>query len=703
MKQLYSFVFLSIISLSLQAQQTPAVDFTHLGAQLKVVPSEKKVSGKVAFKFNVLASTDSIFIDAQDMQIQDLTLNNKEIKFLNDGRRLWLISDFKKSEDNLLEFSYYSNPSQTMYFFGLDAPVGSEYSPQVWTQGQGKNTSHWLPSFDDATEKLEFDLSFSFPDAMEVISNGKLVERTDTGDGYARWQYDMEHPMSSYLVAVAAGEYYQKEISSSSGIPISLYFYPGDEEKVEPTYRYTKKIFDYLEKEIGFSYPWQNYKQIPVRDFLYSGMENTTATIFSDIYVVDSIGFHDRNYVMVNAHELAHQWFGNTVTASSGEHHWLQEGFATYYALLAEREVFGEEYYYWRLYSIAEQLKARSDKGKGESIMNPKAGSVTFYQKGAWALHILREQVGEEAFRKGIVNYLEKYQFSDAAIPQFIEEMEAVSGKELSGFVENWLQQSAFQAAEALESLQKSEFINSYLSIAALKSMPLEEKKELLNMALDFPVNDYIGQEVVHQLALEESQKVIGLYRKAFETNNLLVRQAIALSVDKILQELKSRYESLLKDESYVTREAAFYNLWTNFPQDRSKYLEQLKGQEGLSDKNLRTLWLALNLATPNYQKDNKAAVYQELSGYTASQFPYLTRQNAFNYLFQLNSFSDQNLKDLLQGSQHPVSSFRSFSREMIGQLLKDPSYAGKFQSLLEELPERQKQYLENRLSDSKE
>ena len=699
MKQLYFFAFFILFSLGIRAQQTTAVDFTHLNAEIKVIPSESRVTGEVAFKFDILEPTDSIFIDAQKMQIGNLKLNKEEIEFVNDGKRLWLISDFSTSEDNLLEFSYSATPGQTMYFFGWDNPADSEYQPQVWTQGQGKNTSHWLPSFDDATEKLEFDLSFAFPDAMEVTSNGKLVERKDTGDGYARWQYDMDHPMSSYLVAVAAGDYYKKEISSTGGIPISLYFYSGDEEKVEPTYRHSKKIFDFLEKEIGFPYPWQNYKQIPVRDFLYSGMENTTATIFSDIFVVDSIGYNDRNYIMVNAHELAHQWFGNTVTATSGEHHWLQEGFATYYALLAEREVFGEEYYYWRLYSIAEQLKAQSDEGKGESIMNPKASSFTFYQKGAWALHILRELVGDEAFRKGVQNYLQKYQFSDATIPQFIEEMEATSGKDLSEFVEDWLQQSAFQATEALESLEKSEFITRYLSIAALKGLPLEEKKELLNKALDFPVNEYLGQEVVHQLALEQPLQVLGLYRKAFESNNLLVRQAIALSLDKIPQELKGRFESLLKDESYITREAALYSLWMNFPQDRSKYLEQLKGQEGLSDKNLRTLWLALNLATPNYQKNDKAAVYEELSGYTASQYPFLTRQNAFKYLFQLNSFSDENLKDLLQGSQHPISRFRSFTRDMIGQLLKDPSYVNRFKSLLEELPESQRKYLETRIS----
>jgi aminopeptidase N len=73
-------------------------------------------------------------------------------------------------------------------------------------------------------------------------------------------------------------------------------------------------------------------------------MENTSATLFASTYIVDS-GFEDRNYINVNAHELAHQWFGNLITAESGKHHWLQEGFATYYALLAERDIYGDDYF----------------------------------------------------------------------------------------------------------------------------------------------------------------------------------------------------------------------------------------------------------------------------------------------------------------------------------------------------------------------
>ena len=164
-----------------------------------------------------------------------------------------------------------------------------------------------------------------------------------------------------------------------------------------------KIIFDFLEKEIGVKYPWEIYRQISVRDFLYAGMENTSATLFSSNFVVDSIGFEDRNYTNVNAHELAHQWFGDLVTAESSKHHWLQEGFATYYALLVEKKIYGDDYFYSKLYEYAQQLQETS-KTDTIPVLNAKASSLSFYQKGAWALHVLHERIGDKVFKKAVQN-----------------------------------------------------------------------------------------------------------------------------------------------------------------------------------------------------------------------------------------------------------------------------------------------------------
>lgn len=109
-------------------------------------------------------------------------------------------------------------------------------------------------------------------------------------------------------------------------------------------------------------------------------MENTTTTLFTTRYVVDDIAFLDRNYTNVDAHELAHHWFGDLITAESSTHHWLQEGFATYYALLAERSIFGDDYFYAKLYDTAQQIKFAS-RTDTIPVLNAKASSLTFMKK----------------------------------------------------------------------------------------------------------------------------------------------------------------------------------------------------------------------------------------------------------------------------------------------------------------------------------
>ncbi len=706
MRHLFFLFFLLIFHPALIAQpidslnQAQTVDFKKVEAELSVFPEKEEVTGKVIYSFEILKESDSIYIDAKDMQFSRVILNGAEVATRNDSQRLWINNAFLPSDANKIELEFVAKPKQAMYFINWNISDDIDASRQVWTQGQGKYTSHWLPSFDDMNEKAEFDLTVNFSAGYEVIASGKLLKSSAISDAVVQWEYDMQQPMSSYLVAIAAGEFEKQDIVSASGIPLQLYYEPKDAEKHEPTYRYSGQIFDFLEEEIGVDYPWQNYKQIPVQDFLYAGMENTGTTIFSDSFLTDSIGFNDRNYVNVNAHELAHQWFGNLVTATEGKHHWLQEGFATYYALLAEREIFGDDYYYWKLYETAERLKELSDSGKGEALLNPKASSLTFYQKGAWALHILREKVGDEAFREGIKNYLEFYKFKNVTTDNFIAEIEKSSNEDLSEFMKDWLTQSAFQGSVALNSLEKSNFIAEYIEIAALRETPLPQKFEELNNVLKFPVNDYIGQEAVYQLAGETSSEAFQMYEEAFESNNLYVRQAVASSLAEIPQILKSQYESLLEDKSYLTRETALYKLWSQFPADRDKYLEATANTEGFSDKNIGLLWRTLNLATPNYEPENQQEVYRELSGFTASYHPYQVRQQAFGYLYQINAFSDQNLKYLMEGTQHHTYNFRNFCRQLLEELLQNEEYRKKYEDLGNALPENQKEFLDKKLVD---
>ncbi|MDP2688260.1 MAG: M1 family metallopeptidase [Aequorivita sp.] len=671
-----------LFSIQLFAQQTDVVDFLTIKASITPNIKEKTVNGGLWVTFKILKDADSIYLDGKNMKIIQHHINY-DFYITSTEDKIWFKRRGMKAGDIFsTQFMFEVAPKQTLYF----------YEDQIWTQGQGKYTSHWLPSIDDVNDKIEFDISLFAPGNKTVIANGKLTDIENDSHGQI-WRFDMKEPMSSYLVAFAIGDFRKKDLISNSGIPIELYYKPSDSLKVEPTYRYSKQIFDFLETEIGVPYPWQNYKQVPVRDFLYAGMENTTATFFSEAFVVDSTGFNDRNYINVNAHELAHQWFGNLVTEKAGEDHWLQEGFATYYALLAERDIFGEDYYYWQLYQTAEQLKAMSDEGKGESLLNPKASSLTFYQKGAWALHILKELIGEDSFKLAVENYLLKYQFYNVNTEDFLEEVRAVTYVEITQWEEDWLYQSAFKAEQAYQSLLKSSFINKYFEVSSLRALPFSDKKLQLKTALTFP-NDFIGQEAVYQLVDEPISETLPLYKNAFESNNLYVRQAVALSLQTIPKELQSEYESLLNDDSYVTLETALYQLWMQFPEKRVEYLNKTKGVDGFQNKNIRQLWLTLSLITEGYENAEKENYLKELKNYTATEYSFEIREKAFEYINELQLWDIETLKNLAEATVHPTWRFAKTSKELLNNVIQNKKYHEQIKILGRQVSEKAAFYL---------
>ena len=715
MKHIFSiliFCFTYIVS----AQQTEVVDFKKATVDVVLRPTLKEVGIDVHYEFEILQDTDSIYLDMRTIDTYKVYQQSFKGTNVYRDKKIILKNKFKKGEKHTVGLATFTHPKKAMYFIDWHEENGRK---QVWTQGQGKYTSSWLPSFDDVNEKVEFDFSITFDKRYEVIANGKLIKKESPNDSLTKWYYDMKQPMSSYLAAIAIGKYKKKVVTSESGVPIELYYYPEDEAKFEPTYRHIKRIFDFLESEIGVPYPWQNYKQVPVKDFLYAGMENTGTTIFSDAFVIDSIGFVDKNYVNVNAHELAHQWFGDLVTAKSGKHHWLQEGFATYYALLAEKEIFGDDYFYWQLFTSAMQLKALNE-GKGEPLLNPKASSLTFYQKGAWALHVLRTKVGEKPFKRAVQRYLNTYKFKSVETNDFIKIVEEESNQNLDAFVQTWLVNPQlpeyFYSYLRLISVDSSTDFSMYEYLGGIQGLPAQVAsfREMNHSNLCVSITNIIklfssdknqGEvseglvvNLVKNIPKKDPKASIDTFKEAFKTNNLKVRQAISQTLTKIPVELKLEYESLLTDASYVTKEAALYNLWINFPADQKKYLDLTKDVQGFNDKSFRILWLTLAIVTKNYSGNNTPYYYQELSNYTRAYNHFEVRKNAFVFINELRSFTDQNIADLVNGARHPNWRFAKFCRDLLDSIIKNPTYAENVKRSMKLLNEKEKAFLVKKL-----
>jgi len=659
------------------AQQTQFVDFKSVKGQLKLDVADKTIAGSVEYQFDVLKPTDTIKIDAKNMEFTKIRINQKEVNFLNTGKELQLIDNFQKGK-NVLTFDYWAKPKQALYFINME---NSEV--QIWTQGQGRYTSNWFPSFDDVNEKLVFDFGITFNKDYQVISNGTLKEKTTNGD-LTQWQYGMEEPMSSYLAMLAIGKYDKKELKAKSKVPLEYYLENKDVNRFESTYRYSKRIFDFLEKEIGVKYPWEIYREIPVRDFLYAGMENTTSTLFATRYVVDSIGFEDRNYTNVDAHELAHHWFGDLITAESSTHHWLQEGFATYYALLAERDIYGEDYFYSKLYDSAQQIKFAS-RTDSVPVLNAKASSLTFYEKGAWALFVLHEAIGDKAFKKVIKSYLKKYAYQTVNTQNFFDEIKKVSDFDLDKFQKTWLESPAFDTPTANALLSKNKAIQTRLEVDKLKKTPLAEKEVFLKKTLESDVYQGVKQAIVDQLANEKYEAKKDLLLAALKTNNVQVRQDVASTLTKIPEDFRLEYETLLDDKSYQTQEIALFWLWKNFPDHRSEYLDKSKNWIGFNDYNLRTMWLSLVLSTPNYS-DNPEALVAELISFSSTKYEATTRQNALEKLISFKIINDQVLTNLVSATTHHMWQFSKFGRDTIRFLLKNSEMRVSFERILPNL-----------------
>lgn len=463
------------------------VDFTHLEAELKFEALRGKVAGKVKHHYKVIrTSLDSLVIDGPGIEILQLTHDDLPVKFYQKEDKIILkfANPLPFNSEHILSIDYEAFPRKGMYFIGWK-DTASTVRKQIWTQGQGIDNRHWLPSFDDVSDKITTDISIVFQDGYEVVSNGKLQSKKSK-KGFTTWRYKMDNPHAPYLIMIAIGDYKYQETKSKSGVPLKFYYYPDWENRFDATYKYGTEIFDFIEKRMGVPYPWHSYSQVPVQDFLYGAMENTTATIFGDFFFVDDNGFLDANYVFVNAHELAHQWFGDYITARSPEAHWIHESFATFFHTSAEKEFFGESFFDALMLKNTDQILKAGEKDN-YPISDSRAGSTRHYQKGAWILHMLKDMIGEEAFYRSLKRFLEENAYQNVSSSDLLYCFYDETGIPLNWFWNQWIYRGGepeLKVFHAEESKVSSELIRVFVQQTHETGMDVGLFKLPLNIEL---------------------------------------------------------------------------------------------------------------------------------------------------------------------------------------------------------------------------
>ncbi len=416
------------------------VDMERMILDVRFKPEQGLVIGQVKYTFTpIRQSIDSLFLDAPEIKISKVMLDQEACSFTSTKEGITL--HFKRSlvwnSKHSITIDYEASPKKGIYFIGWDDPKGKSRK-QIWTQGEGVDNRYWIPSYDDPDDKLITEEIVRMDKKYKVLGNGKLISGIENNDGTKTWHYAMSHPMAFYLVMLGIGEYEIANGKAIDGTPLFMWYYADKKEALEPTYRYTAQIMDFLEKETGVKYPWESYGQIPVQNFLYGAMENTTATIFGDFYYVDKREFLDRNYIGVNAHEMAHQWFGDFITARGPKDIWLQESFATHYSKLALHHLMGEDYYQWDKRNEANTALALGKENKNP-IVYTGAGTGRIYQKGSFVLDMLKYVVGKEDYDRTLTYYLNKHAYGSVETYDLYIAFHDVLGLNLDWFFDEWL------------------------------------------------------------------------------------------------------------------------------------------------------------------------------------------------------------------------------------------------------------------------
>lgn len=501
--QLFSQETISFLTDPEKTPREQKVDMKHLKLEVHFDVKKAKVFGNVEESFVVLREkVDSIFLDAIDIEFNSVEMDGKavEYKIKDKGLEIYFPQSLKWGDQHVLEIDYVATPLKGLYFVGWNDSLDINRK-QIWTQGQGIDNRHWIPMYDEMNDKLISEMIVHFDENYKVLSNGIRKSVKKGGNGTKIWHYEISKPHAPYLIMLGIGDYAIESRKSASGVPIHLYYYPGEEEKVEPTYLHSVEMFDFFEKEFGVPYPWESYSQIPVQEFMYGAMENTTATIFGDFYLVGPREFLDRNYVRVNAHELAHQWFGDMITARTSTHGWLQEGFATHYDMTYQGIAFGDDFYDWTRRNYALSAIAESEKNF-RPIAHSAAGSVRIYPKAALVLQMLKDVVGKEQFNAVIEYYLEKHAYGTVDSEDFVIAFYEKLGLPLDWFFNQWIYRGGEPAYQV--KLQKGK---DFIEFDVKQVHQRNDVVGLFKMPIDFVVHLNDGSKLEKRVWIEDQQQ----------------------------------------------------------------------------------------------------------------------------------------------------------------------------------------------------
>ena len=406
--------------------------------------------------------SDSLILDAKTMLIHQVALDqqgklqNLPYSYKDDLLRIKLPKKYQKDENYTVYIKYTAQPEKVpnngnlsisdtkgLYFINPEGkPEG--YPRQIWTQGEAESSSCWFPTIDKPNQKTTQEIEMTVPDSFVTLSNGLL--KSSQKNGNLRTDYwVMDKPHAPYLFFMGAGEFaVVKDTPWRGKVPVEYYVEKDYAPLAKKLFGNTSEMMTFFSERFGYDYPWAKYAQIIVRDFVTGAMENTTAVSHSESAYQSEEALNDQNYwEYIIAHELAHHWFGDLVTAESWANLTVNESFANYSEYLWLAHKYGKDVADYHLRNNTQQYHQRPDDFKKDLVRFDYTSTddmfdMVSYNKGGAILHMLRHYLGDEAFFQAITDYLKTYAYSNGEAHQLRLSFEKISGKDLSWFFNQW-------------------------------------------------------------------------------------------------------------------------------------------------------------------------------------------------------------------------------------------------------------------------
>jgi aminopeptidase N len=417
-------------------------DLLHQRIAISYDLDKRSVAGEVQTRLVVTAApTDTIHLDASQLTIDGATdAKNAKLTFTSDtgSVTVHLAKRARVGDTVVFSLRYHGRPERGMYFVPRRRVM--------WTQGEAVETPGWVPTYNAPNDKTTWEILVTADTGVSVLSNGRLIDTVATDNGAKRiWHWTQEKPASTYMYSIVAAKFAILR-DTWRGIPVEYWVATDTVNAGWRTFGETPSMIEIYSRVLGVNFPWAKYDQSVIPDFTYGGMENVSATTQTDLALHGAGGEPEHTGRGLDAHELAHQWFGDLTTTATWAHAWINEGLTTYMESVQNEKSRGWEA--GQLSWIDQQKQARDadlneerplvygdTKGR-DPIQLFFSGHI--YPKGAQLAHQLRRLLGDSVFWAGMHRFLTDNAYKPVETRDYAIAMEKVSGRDLDWFFDQW-------------------------------------------------------------------------------------------------------------------------------------------------------------------------------------------------------------------------------------------------------------------------